>query len=103
MKLPMPEWKLISEHPNVFQDGERYLVALRVHSTRRPVRWEFYKIQVEADETINLIHADESEVLGEKVNFTEWNFEDFEFYIKLDDSSDNVERGGDEHHNAQNS
>jgi len=79
-----PEWKPVSEHPGIFDSGEKYLVALRVANTKTcTTSWEFHKIEVLADEWAELYYADAVEICGESAVFDDWAWEDFEFYIKL--------------------
>jgi len=77
-KLP-PPWKPISEHPNEFGDGDRYLVALRIVCDGK-TNWEFYNIFAEADgdNTVSFYYDDEAY----RDAFTEWHWDDLEFYIK---------------------
>lgn len=85
MNIPLPSWNLVSDHPNEFCDGDEYLVALQVsNSQTKKTRWEFYKLRVFADEIMQLYYADDVEICGKRCAFSEWSFDDFEYYIKLE-------------------
>jgi hypothetical protein len=85
-KLP-PQWKPISEHPEEFWDGDQYLVAIRVTDEKNKTTWEFVKIQVDCDsETpVSFYYAD-SDLIGHREPFTDWCWDDLEFYIKIEET-----------------
>jgi len=68
--------KHAKDHPNYFYDGDRYLVAICNKSD-----WEFYTIRVRADDDeISFTH-----LVGEDWEYFDCvDFDDFDYYIKID-------------------
>ena len=82
--LTPPVWKAIKDHPGEFYDGQVYLAALRVVCSGKE-RWEYHKIAVECDSEspVSFYYAD-TDLIGHKEYFTEWDWDDFEFYIEVE-------------------
>lgn len=77
-----PAWKTTSEHPELFQNGDVYLVALRVANTKTSKStWEFYTLVVDCDGEggMEFKHAHSGAYFGE------WTWEDVEYYIKCEE------------------
>lgn len=72
--LPLP-WKPREDHPELFFDGDQYLVALQCGRDGGPHYWEYSVVRIYCDEDYFQVDCND-EPWG-------WQWEDVEFYIRL--------------------
>lgn len=68
-------WKRREEHPELFENGDQYLVAVHCGPNGGPYRWEYAVVRVDCDEGRFALNVD-----GEPWG---WEWDDVEFYARL--------------------